>query len=153
MKEITTTTVTTEVIRRAPRKKTIVGSEHIVSDGRVYIAEKYAPITGKTKGEGHGITRLDINEAQALLKKGLTNTMGDSQGSRKECLATSLLHITGIRDGLCDMAMHPELSMLDKDDCERLMIIAVQLNEFIPILRDIMTARVSKFASNQFQAL
>lgn len=52
----------------------------------------------------------------------------------------------------CDIASHPDLSLLDNDDCERLQIIAVQLNEFIPILRDIMTKRVSLFANYQFPA-
>lgn len=51
-----------------------------------------------------------------------------------------------------NIASHPDLSLLDNDDCERLQIIAVQLNEFIPILRDIMTKRVSMFANYQFPA-
>lgn len=78
--------------------------------------------------------------------------MGPKQTEGRMCLATSLLHLSAIRNGLCDIASHPDLSLLDNDDCERLQIIAVQLNEFIPILRDIMTKRVSLFANYQFPA-
>lgn len=153
MKQKTTTIVTTEVTRRAPRKKTISKVDHIVADGKVYVAEHYAPILGKSPGEGHGITRIDMSEARTILGKGLHNSIAGLSEGNKSCLSTSLLHLTSIRDGLCDMASHPELSLLDKDDCERALIIAVQINEFIPILQDIMTKRVTKFAATQFQAI
>lgn len=42
------------------------------------------------------------------------------------------------------------MGLIDKDNRERLMIIAVQLNEFIPILRDIMVNQVNLFANKQF---
>ena len=147
MKETTTTIVTTEVTRRAPKKKTIVGAEHIISDGCAYIVEHHA---SRWPGEGNGITRVSAQETKAKMKVGLSNNMGSKQTEGRMCLATSLLHLSAIRNGLCDIAAHPDLSLLDKDDCERLQIIAVQLNEFIPILRDIMTKRVSLFANYQF---
>lgn len=51
MKEITTTTVTTEVIRRAPKKKTIARADHNVEDGQILITETYAPASlGKNTG-------------------------------------------------------------------------------------------------------
>lgn len=149
MKETTTTIVTTEVTRRAPKKKTIVGAEHIVSDGRTYIVEHHA---SRWPGEGKGISRVSVQETKSKMQAGLSNSMGSKQTEGRMCLATSLLHLSAIRNGLCDIASHPDLSLLDKDDCERLQIIAVQLNEFIPILRDIMTKRVSLFANYQFPA-
>lgn len=147
MKETTTTIVTTEVTRRSPRKKTIVGAKHLVSDGTTYIVEQHAH---RWPGEGKGITRISAHQAQKKLAEGLTNCMSPEEPQGRMCLATSLLHLSAIRNGLCDIAANPALSMLDKDDCERLQIIAVQLNEFIPILRDIMTKRVSLFANYQF---
>lgn len=66
------------------------------------------------------------------------------------CLATSLLHLTTIRDGISEMATRSGMGLIDKDNRERLMIIAVQLNEFIPILRDIMVNQVNLFANKQF---
>ena len=149
MKETTTTIVTTEVTRRAPKKKTIVGADHIVSDGRAYIVEHHA---ARWPGEGKGIPRVSVQETKAKMQAGLSNSMGPKQTEGRMCLATSLLHLSAVRNGLCDIASHPDLSLLDNDDCERLQIIAVQLNEFIPILRDIMTKRVSLFANYQFPA-
>lgn len=149
MKETTTTIVTTEVTRRAPRKKTIVGADHVVSDGRTYIVEHHA---SQWPGEGKGISRVSASKAKGKMQAGLSNSMGPKQTEGRMCLATSLLHLSAIRNGLCDIASHPNLSLLDKDDCERLQIIAVQLNEFIPILRDIMTKRVSLFANYQSPA-
>lgn len=149
MKETTTTIVTTEVTRRAPKKKTIVGADHIVSDGRAHIVERYA---SRWPGESKGIPRVSAQEAKVKMRAGISNSMGHKQTEGRMCLATSLLHLSAIRNGLCDIASHPDLSLLDKDDCERLQIIAVQINEFIPILRDIMTKRVSLFANYQFPA-
>lgn len=151
MKETTTTIVTTEVTRRAPRKKTIARSDHIIKDGQVMITETYAP--ANWNGEGQGITRISQSDAKKKIKSGLTNSMGCSENTGKLCLASSLFHLAAIRNGICDIAAHPELSLLDKDDCERLQIIAVQLNEFIPILRDIMTKRVTLFANYQYPIL
>ena len=148
MKETTTTIVTTEVTRRAPRKKTITGTGHLVQDGRVYIAEHYDQ--SGWPGEGHGINRVDLQESRSKLRTGLKNKMDKDEPRGSLCLSTSLLHLSAIRNGLCEMASNPAISMLDKDDCERLQIIAVQLNEFIPILRDIMTKRVSSFANYHF---
>jgi len=147
MKETTTTIVTTEVTRRAPRKKTIVGTKHLVSDGTTYIVEQHA---SKWPGESKSIPRISAHQAKAKIANGLTNHISPDEPAGRMCLATSLLHLSAIRNGLCDIAANPALSMLDKDDCERLQIIAVQLNEFIPILRDIMTKRVSLFANYQF---
>lgn len=148
MKETTTTIVTTEVTRRAPRKKTIVGSDHLVADGKVYVAAHYNQ--KGWPGEGHGIRRVTIQESDSKIKSGLTNSMGQDEVPGSLCLSSSLLHLAAIRNGLCDMASRPEASMLDKDDSERLKIIAVQINEFIPILKDIMTKRISHFAAYKF---
>lgn len=148
MKETTTTIVTTEVTRRAPRKKTITGTDHLVQDGRIYIAEHYDQT--RWPGEGYGIRRVDLQESKAKLKSGLNNKMDKDEPQGSLCLSSSLLHLAAIRNGLCEMASHPRVSMLDKDDCERLQIIAVQINEFIPILKDIMTKRVSLFANYHF---
>lgn len=148
MKERTTTIVTTEVTRRAPKKKTIIGTGHLVQDGRIYIAEHYDQ-TG-WRGEGLGIKHVDLQESKAKLKSGLNNKMDMDEPQGCLCLSSSLLHLAAIRNGLCEMANNPGVSMLNKDDCERLQIIAVQLNEFIPILRDIMTKRVSQFANYHF---
>lgn len=154
MKEITTTTVTTEVIRRAPRKKTIARSDHTVADGQILVTETYAPIqSGKVTGEGLGISRVDIDMAKKKFKNGLYNTMDGGDENREFCLATSLRHLTVIRDGICDMATRQGLQLIDKDNRERLLIIAVQINEFIPILRDIMVNQVNLFANKQFTIL
>lgn len=151
MKETTTTIVTTEVIRRAPRKKTIAGAEHIVSDGRVYIAEHHMP--GHWPGEGKGIVRVDTRTASKSLRKGLTNSLGQGEVTGEVNLATSLFHLSAIRNGLCAIAKEAEPTHLDKDDRERLQIIAVQLNEFIPIIRDIMTRKLTQFAQFKYPAL
>lgn len=151
MKETTTTIVTTEVTRRAPRKKTIAGTEHIVSDGRVYIAEHHMP--GHWPGEGKGILRVNTQTASKSLRKGLTNSLGQGEVPGEVNLATSLFHLSAIRNGLCSIAKDTDPTHLDKDDRERLKIIAVQLNEFIPIIRDIMTRRLTQFAQFKYPAL
>lgn len=151
MKEITTTTVTTEVIRRAPRKKTIAHAEHTVSDGQILVQETYVPAQlGSVSGEGQGINRVGLAEAKKKIKKGLNNDMVSTPGVDQFSLASSLLHLTTIRDGISALATRPGMRLLDKDNRERLMIIAVQLNEFIPILRDIMVNQVNLFANKQF---
>lgn len=154
MKEITTTTVTTEVIRRAPKKKTIARADHNVEDGQILITETYAPASlGKNTGVGHGISRICLSEARKKTKQDLTNVMVETPTSGQFCLATSLLHLTTIRDGISEMATRSGMGFLDKDNRERLLIIAVQLNEFIPILRDIMVNQVNLFANKQFTIL
>ncbi|WP_303036705.1 hypothetical protein [uncultured Duncaniella sp.] len=150
MKEITTTTVTTEVIRRAPRKKTIARADHNVENGQILITETYAPALSKSHGEGLGISRICLSEARKKAKQGLSNVMVESSSPGQFCLATSLLHLTTIRDGISEMATRSGMGLIDKDNRERLMIIAVQLNEFIPILRDIMVNQVNLFANKQF---
>lgn len=151
MKETTTTIVTTEVTRRAPRKKTIAGTEHIVSDGRVYIAEHHIP--GNWPGEGKGIVRVDTRTASKSLRRGLTNSLGQGEIPGEVNLATSLFHLSAIRNGLCSLTKEAGQALLDKDDRERLQIIAVQLNEFIPIIRDIMTRSLTQFAQFKYPAL
>lgn len=154
MKEITTTTVTTEVIRRAPRKKTIAQAEHIVSDGQILVQETYVPAhLGSVPGEGHGINRISMANAKKKMKQGLNNDLACAPTVDQFSLASSLLHLTTIRDGISAMATRPGMRLIDKDNRERLMIIAVQLNEFIPILRDIMVNQVNLFANKQFTIL
>lgn len=151
MKETTTTIVTTEVTRRAPRKKSIAKADHIVSDGKIYVAEHHIP--AEWPGEGHGITRIGLSDAKKALHKGFTNIIDTLEQEDNFCLSTALRNLALIRNGLCDMITHQESSMIDKDDSERLQIIAVQLNEFIPILRGIMTRRVSQFALIQYPTI
>lgn len=154
MKEITTTTVTTEVIRRAPRKKTIAKAEHALVDGQIVVTETYAPVQlGNAKGDGYGISRIGLAEAKKKLRQGLTNELLPTTTVDQFSLAASLQHLTIIRDGISAMATRPGLRLLDRDNRERLMIIAVQLNEFIPILRDIMVNQVNLFANKQFSVL
>lgn len=151
MKEITTTTVTTEVIRRAPRKKTIARADHNVENGQIIVTETYAPAPlNKSPGEGLGISRICLSDARKKAKQGLSNSMVEAPAPSQFCLATSLLHLTTIRDGISEMATRSGMGLIDKDNRERLMIIAVQLNEFIPILRDIMVNQVNLFANKQF---
>lgn len=148
MKETTTTIVTTEVIRRAPRKKTISKATHSVVGGEVLVTATYAPQrhVPAPKSTSKEIPFIGLTEAKSMVSAGILapGKDEDALGTPGYGLAETLLHMAAMRDGL----MKASTYSIGKEDKERLQIIAGQLNEFLPIIKDVMLKHVSDFAES-----
>ena len=148
MKEITTTTVRTEVIRRVPRKKTISSATHSVVDGQILVTATYAPQQSlpTPKSGPKAVPYIGMSETRQMVRSGVISPSKDAEalGMPGYNLSETLLHMAAMRDGIMGIAKLD----ISNDDKERLQIIAAQLNEFIPIIKDVMLKQASGFAAS-----
>lgn len=148
MKEITTTTVRTEVIRRAPRKKTISSATHSVVDGQILVTATYAPQCSlpAPKFGSKAVPYIGMSETRQMIRSGVIAPGKDAEalGMPGYNLSETLLHMAAMRDGIMGVTKLE----IAKEDKERLQIIAAQLNEFIPIIKDMLLKQASGFAAS-----
>ncbi len=117
MKEITTTTVTTEVIRRAPGKRLSRGP---IAQCRKRPDSRYGNVCSSTlKQNPRGRTWHKSNMPFGCSKKGQTRLIkfyGRSPATHSILPCNLAPALTTIRDGISEMATRSGMGLIDKDN-------------------------------------